>query len=229
MSGQLPLALRPRHAPALDDFVIGANQALIDALKTLLIKEKENLLYLFGPSGCGRTHLLTAQCGLGETMGLRCAYLPLADHASLAPEMLTGLEDMDLLTIDDVERIGGLASWETALFGLFNRCRERGTRLLFSADRGPASLPIALPDLRSRLAWGLTLAVKPLDDAGRMSLLQQLAAQRDVRLPAEVARYLLQRAPRQPSDLINLMDRLDQAALAAQRQRLTIPFVRDFL
>ena len=229
MSKQLPLALRLSQTPNLDDFVIGENQTLIDALKATLEGQGESLLYLFGPPGCGRTHLLTAQCGRAERHGLRCAYLPLSEHSELAPEMLAGLEDMDLLAIDDIQQIGGVATWETALFGLFNRCRDRGTRMLFSADCGPTALPIQLPDLRSRLAWGLTLAIKPLDDPGRMQLLQTLAKQRDMQLQDDVARYLIERAPRHPDDLITLIDRLDQAALAAKRQKLTIPFVRKFV
>jgi DnaA family protein len=99
---------------------------------------------------------------------------------------------------------------------------------LFSADCGPAALPLGLPDLRTRLAWGLTLAIAPLDDAGRQELLQALAARRGLELPIEVARYLLERAPRHPKDLVSLIDALDRASLAEQR-RLTVPFVREHL
>ena len=229
MNRQLPLALRVQTAPSLNDFVMGTNRTLPDALSAMLVDGNDALLFLFGPPGCGRTHLLTAQCARAERHGLQCAYLPLAEHADLAPSMLLALETRDLIAIDDIHRIAGLDVWETALFGLFNRCRERGTRLLFSADCGPAALPIDMPDLRSRLAWGLTLAIKPLDDAGRQTLLQRLAEQRALELPDEVADYLLTRTPRHPNDLIKLVDRLDQAALAAQRQKLTIPFVRDFV
>ncbi len=118
--------------------------------------------------------------------------------------------------------------WEQALFALFNRCLDRDTRLLFSADRGPAALPLHLPDLRSRLTSGLTLALKPLDDRGRLALLQSLAERHALALPDEVARYVLTRSSRDPGDLIEIIERLDQASLAEQR-RLTIPFVRDLL
>jgi DnaA family protein len=228
MSEQLPLALQLRHAPSLDDFVIGANQVVVDALKHSLAGNGETLLYLSGPSGCGRSHLLAGQCALGERHGLRCVYLPLAQHAELAPEMLQGLEQLDLVAVDDVQAVAGNPAWEAALFALFNRCRDAGTRMLFSADCGPASLPIALADLRSRLAWGLTLAIQPLDDRGRLELLRSLARRHALDLPDDVARYLLERTPRHPNDLVETINQLDHASLAAQR-RLTIPFVRDHL
>ncbi|MGB5742669.1 MAG: DnaA/Hda family protein, partial [Sedimenticolaceae bacterium] len=88
--------------------------------------------------------------------------------------------------------------------------------------------PLSLPDLRSRLASGLTLALQPLDDRGRLALLQCLAARHALNLPDEVGRYLLTRSSRDPGDLIAIIQRLDQASLAEQR-RLTIPFVRGLL
>ena len=201
---------------------------VIDALRHSLAEQGEPLLYLSGPSGCGRTHLLTAQCALGEQHGLQCAYLPLAQYHELAPEMLQGLEALDLVAVDDVQAIAGHTAWEAALFALFNRCRDHKTRMLFSADRGPASLPIELADLRSRLAWGLTLAIQPLDDQGRLELLRSLAGRHALNLPDDVARYLLERTSRHPIDLVETVKRLDHASLAAQR-RLTIPFVRNHL
>ena len=59
MSQQLPLSLGLQHAPGLDDFIVGRNQAVIAALRRSLGADGERLLYLFGPDGCGRSHLNT--------------------------------------------------------------------------------------------------------------------------------------------------------------------------
>jgi len=228
MTRQLPLALGLQHAPGLDDFVVGRNQAVIDALRRSLEPSGEPILYLFGPTGCGRSHLLLGQCAEAEQHGLRCAYLSLAEHAALAPEMLEGLESLDLVAVDDVQSIAADGVWEEAVFALFNRCRDLGTRMIFSADCGPGALPLQLPDLRSRLTWGLTLSLHTLDDAGRLQLLQSLATRRALKLPEDVARYLLDRTSRHSGDLVETIARLDRASLAEKR-RLTIPFVRDSL
>lgn len=228
MSKQLPLALGLPHTPSLKDFVIGQNQAVIDALSRCLDGRGEPLVFLSGASGCGRTHLLLGECAAAQQAALQCAYLPLVEHGDLSTAMLDGLEALDLVAVDDVHAIAGDAAWERALFNLFNRCREQATRMLFSADRGPAALPLELPDLRSRLSWGLTLVVQGLDDNGRLQLLHSLAARRALKMPEEVARYLLDRSPRHTRDLIAIVECLDRASLAEQR-RLTVPFVRDSL
>jgi len=228
MTQQLPLALTLRHAPHLEDFVVGRNEAVIDALQRALDGSGERVVFLTGPPDSGRSHLLMGQCSAAQARGLQSAYVPLAQHPDLAPAMLDGLEGLDLIAIDDVQCAAARLPWEQALFALFNRCLDRDTRLLFSGDRGPAALPLRLPDLRSRLASGLTLALKPLDDRGRLALLQCLAARHALTLPEEVARYVLTRSSRDPGDLITIIQRLDRASLAEQR-RLTIPFVRDLL
>lgn len=228
MSVQLPLALKLQHAPSLDDFIVGNNRPVIDALRRSLDGDGEPLIFVLGPPGCGRSHLLAGQCAAAEQAGLSSGYLPLEDAAELDPMMLDGLEDLDLLTVDDVQHIAGDAAWEHALFHLFNRCRESRTRLLFSADRGPAALPLQLADLRTRLAWGLTLGIEPLDDAGRLELLRSFAIRRALAMPDDVARFLLERAPRHPNALAGAIERLDSASLA-ERRRLTIPFVREQL
>lgn len=228
MTQQLPLALQLHHPPQLKDYVVGRNQAILAALDEALEPGGQPLVFVSGPAGSGRTHLLSGQCAAAERRGLRCAYVPLREHAALAPAMLQGLEALDLIAIDDVDAIAGAAAWEQGLFGLFNRSRDQGARLLFSANRGPAALPLDLPDLRTRLAWGLTMALQPLNDAGRLEMLQSLAARRALELPTEVGQFLLARSPRHPKALVVLVDRLDRISLAEQR-RLTVPFVRDRL
>jgi len=228
MSQQLPLELQLQSPSQLDSFVAGNNQTLLGLLKQQLSPQGEPLIFISGEYGSGRSHLLMGQCTSVQQAGFQAAYLPCADIVPLAPEMLDGLDQLDLIAIDDVQLLASLDHWEDALFALFNRARDRGCRLLISADAAPGNIPFKLPDLQSRLSWGGNYQLQPLDDASRQQLLCSLAQRRGLTMSSEVARYLLDRYSRDSHSMKELIDRLDQASLTEQRP-LTIPFVREQL
>ncbi len=224
MPQQLALGLSLRSSVDFASFIIGRNGEAVSRLRTPL----DPFVYLWGESGCGKSHLLQAACLQAHLEERLPAYLPLKSEREIDPEMLDGLEGYALVCLDDLERIAGKPEWERAIFNLFNLLRENGGQLVVAADRPPAGLAIGLPDLASRLTWGPCYHLIPLDDSERMELLLASAERRGLSMSAETASFLLQRTPRDIHFLTLLMDRLDSASLAAQR-RLTIPFVREIL
>jgi DnaA family protein len=100
--------------------------------------------------------------------------------------------------------------------------------LIFAAGVSPRQLDWSLDDWRSRAAACAVYQLRELDEAGRVEALRLRAAQRGLQLPQETSEYLLRRMPRDLISLYEVLDRLDEASLAAQR-RLTIPFIRDAL
>ena len=228
MSAQLPLQIGLRPPATLEGFVAGDNAQALASVHACALGTGETLLFLAGPRGSGRTHLLAGACNLAATAGLRCAYLPMGDPAGLAPGLLSDLEALDLVCLDDLEGIAGDRGWEEAVFGLFNGLRDHGGRLIAAAALAPGDLPIALADLRSRLGWGLVLTLRPLRDEQLRAALAAAARARGLRLGDGVARYLVDRLPRALPDLLGALDRLDRASLAAKRP-LTLPFVRAHL
>ncbi len=226
MTAQLPLQLSPRPGLQLDDYLPGPNAQVLSALKEMLGPTGGGQLYLSGTAGSGKTHLLVGLCELAEARGLSAVYLPMAEHHAWQPAMLDGLEAMDLIAIDDVHLLATETDWEAALFALYNRARDLQRRMLFSASQGPARLPLALPDLRSRLGWGSAYRLQALSDEDKVLLLQREAGRRGLTLDSGVSAYILRHCPRHTPALLQLLERLDHAALAAQR-RLTLPFVRE--
>jgi len=225
---QLPLGLELRNPTRLHDFVAGDNQALMQSLRKQLSEDGETQIYIHAPSGTGRTHLLLGQCNAAREAGWSPVYLAAGEIESLSPQLLEGMEQYPLLAIDDIDQLAGRKDWEQALFALFNRARERGCRLLFSATNAPAKAGFELADLSSRLAWGITFRLRPLADSQRQRLLIALSERRGLEMPIDVARYLLQRYSRDIPRLVALVERLDRDSLAEKR-RLTIPFVRSRL
>lgn len=228
MLQQVPLQLRFNPAQTFASFLTGGNEAAMAALAACAAGRGETLIFLWGGAGLGKSHLLNASCQASHGAGKRSAYLPLAEIRRHGPEILEGLEQMDLLCLDDIHCVAGEQAWEHALFHLFNRLRDAGGRLIAAADASPPSLPLGLPDLRSRLGWGLTFRINALTDEDKLAALSQRAKQLGMELTPAVGHYLLTHCPRDQSSLWRLLDLLDQATLAAKR-KLTIPFIKLYL
>ena len=227
MIPQLPLALRWPRRQRFEHFHAGANAAALAAVQALALEPAAPWIYLHGASGSGRSHLLMAACQAASAAGRRVQYLPLAALSNRAA-VLRGVAGSELLALDDLGAIAGNRDAEHALFDLYNRARAEGNALLFAADAAPTQLGIELPDLRSRLGACTQFALKPLDDGERRAVLKAQAASRGIELDDSVLDWLFARYARDLGALLDLLDRLDVASLAAQR-RITVPFLREFL
>jgi DnaA family protein len=221
---QLPLQLRLDEQATLENFLAGP--AVQPLLRTLRDGDAEAVHFLHGPAEVGKSHLLQAAC---QQRAGRVAYLPLAELGSADPQaLLADLERCACLAIDDLHAVLPEPRWEEALFHLVNRCRESGCQLLLAARRPPADLGVQLPDLRSRLAGGLTWALPPQDDAERLRILALRAARRGLPLSPAVLEYLGRRASRSLRELLAILERLDVASLREQRS-ITVPLVRRIM
>lgn len=228
MTGQTPLALRFDSCMDFARFYVAGNEEAVAALIQLARGTGGTQVHLWGETGHGKTHLLHATCALAHATGRRTLYLPLTTPPANDADIFDGLDAFDLVCLDDVDVIAGNPGLETALFHAFNRLSQKRGHLLTSARTPPAQLAIALPDLKSRLAWGVALRLNPLADDDKLAALTARAQQRGLDLPQVVGRFLLTRCPRDLPSLWALLDRLDQASLAAGRP-LTIPFVKTLL
>ena len=225
---QLPLEVGPPDHAVFASFYAGPNASLRHALEEIASVRSRAMLWLWGPPGSGRSHLLQATVAHAGAKGDRVAYLPLSADAGLTPAAVTGMGEMDVVCVDDVDHVAGQADWESALFALFEQLRARAARLVIAAGCGPLHAGFALPDLASRLTSGATFRLQALTDDEKIEALQQRSAWRGLDLPDDTAAYLLTHADRDSASLFALLDRLDREALAAQK-RLTVPFVRSIL
>ena len=225
---QLPLGLSLREAARFESFFPGQNQELFQGLQLAAEGKGESLLYIAGADGLGKTHLLQAACHHASQCKRSVAYFPVQELLGLAPAILDDLEQMELVCLDDVHAIAGNEHWEQALFDLFNRLRDSGSTLLVSSVKRPDQSGFGLADLVSRLGWGVTYTLKPLDEPDVLKALTCRVNARGLDLPDDTAQFLLRRFPRDLTPLFALFDTLDEASLVEQR-RLTIPFVKTVL
>ncbi|MDO9269035.1 MAG: DnaA regulatory inactivator Hda [Methylobacter sp.] len=228
MAEQLSLDFEFRANQTFDDFFPGANHEIVTHLQQCIASLGEQQIFLWGKSGLGKTHLLQACCHRAQNQNLSSFYFDLSQAVLPDPSILNGLDDYDLVCFDNIEHIAGNSAWELAFFNFFNRHRDRGHKLIVSASSAPNDIAIQLPDLKTRLNWGLTLKIQPLTDSDRIAALIFKADQMGFEIAPQAGRFLLTHYDRDPASLWALLEKLDRASLAAKR-KLTLPFLKQIL
>ncbi|MBI5786156.1 MAG: DnaA regulatory inactivator Hda [Rhodocyclales bacterium] len=216
---QLLLDLKPEQLPTLDNFVAGANTELLGRLHDLADRESYEAVYLWGPEGCGKSHLLAAT--VAAAAGHRPASFVAA--ADVGAEIATPTSM--LLAIDDVQHLNDGA--QVALFRVFNAARLAGLTLVLSGDEPPARLKLR-EDLRTRIGQAMIYEMKPLSDEEKSAALTRHALLRGMKVDPSLVRYLLSHGRRDLPSLMAVLDNLDRATLEQQRPA-TLPLLKEVM
>ena len=161
-------------------------------------------LLLFGPEGCGKSHLAQVW---RERAAAELVLGPGLDETAVARLFGAGA-----VAVDDADRAP-----ELSLLHLYNACIGRGGHMLLTARRTAGDWPVALPDLRSRLRAAAAVAVAPPDDALLAALLVKHFADRQLHVRPGVITFLVPRMERSFAAAAALAARLDAAGLGAKR------------
>jgi len=213
---QLPLSLTPPRACRFENFIAGANAALIENLRHGL--NSGEWLYLCGPAGSGKSHLAAATFHEANAAGRRTLFVPAGANVA---RMLEGV-DAELIVIDDIERLAGDAAAERALFNGLNRWRAARRGVLLT---GTGSNAFELADLCSRIGQCARLVLVPLNEAGLAELLDRLARDFEVVTGRGLNDYLMRHGPRSASSMVGLFERLARRA-QAERRVVSVPLAR---
>jgi DnaA family protein len=225
---QMPLQFEFQSNLTFASFFAGHNSELIAQLQALAGNGTEQQIFLWSEKGGGKSHLLQSCCHLAKALGKDPFFFQFDAKHLPSPTLLEGLEQVELVCLDDIHCIAGHSEWEQALFNFYNSHRQNNHKLLLAADCPPKYLPIALPDLKTRMAWGLTLKIQALRDDQIIDALTFKAHFLGFDIPPRVGRFLLSHYVHDLPTLWQLLERIDKATLAAQR-KLTIPFLKQIL
>jgi DnaA family protein len=225
---QVPLEFEFQGNQTFASYFPGNNAEIIAQLRLLATHGEEQQLYVWGDVGSGKTHLLQACCQQAKQAGKDPFYLQLNADSLPSTELLAGLENLELVCFDNLQAIAGHLDWEQALFGFYNAHRQNNHHLLLAADCPPKYLPFELPDLKTRMAWGLTLKIQSLREDQLIEALSYRARFLGFDISPNVGKFLLNHWVHDLPSLWRLLETIDHATLAEQR-KLTIPFLKKIL
>lgn len=215
---QMPLPIGVPPEPRFCNFIAAGNEAATSHLAQLSAPAAP--VYLWGPAGSGKSHLLHALAAGWREQGAGVGSFDARRRAPWPVE-----PDWSLVVVDDVQALD--ADQQHAAFSLFVEAAGRGLQLAAAGTWPPVDLGVR-DDLRSRLGWGHVFQLRPLEEHHMRAAIRREADRRGIALGDEVMHYLLTRLPRDLSRQMALLDRLDDYALA-QGRAVTVPLVRQML
>ena len=191
---QLTLDFGPPPPAGFHNFVAGRNRECLQTLRELPaqlrlgVEPPSRFVYVWGPEGSGKTHLVTA---------------------------LRAEAPAELVVVDDCQALDAAA--QEQLFHRFNAITQSpGEALVTFGDQPPSRLPL-LPDLASRLAWGIVFGLEPLGDDDLLAAMRNAAEERGLPIGEDVLAYLLRHTRRDMASLKTILDGLDRLSLEQQR------------
>jgi DnaA family protein len=228
MSQQRVIPISVADDTSLESFYSARNQPLIAELKRLLAGERvRRVLYLWGDSGSGKTHLLDACCSATQIAATKSLYVSLKQGFEEFGK-LREVDDDTLVCIDDLEQIAGSEEAQNIILSLYEKITI-GTGAIVASGTGPlSSMGLELKDLESRLSSGGTFNIYALDDDEKRKALKLRASKRGFTLDDNVIEFIMSHYRRDTKSLFALLDKMDSASLQAQR-KITVPFVKRLL
>ena len=199
-----------------------------------------NPLFLHGPTGLGKTHLMHAigSAAIAARPGIKVVYLSAEKFMVEFLEALRHrdtiafkqrLRSADLLMVDDVQFIAGKDSTQEEFFHTMNEIINAGRWLVISADRSPQNLEGIESRILSRLAWGLVADINPADYELRYNILRtKLLAQPEARVPDEVLQFLARKIAANVRELEGALNRVIAYGNLVKRD-IDLDFTREVL
>ncbi|MDO8667456.1 MAG: DnaA/Hda family protein, partial [Gemmatimonadales bacterium] len=215
----------PSAALSFDDYIEGqANEAVVRAARLVALEpgRRYNPLFIVGPSGVGKTHLLHA-VGNALAAGPSGPTVACLSSQSFVEELVAAIDGgniewwrrryrrADALLLDDVQLIAGKERTQEELFNLFNALADAEKQLVFTADRLPAQLEDIAPRLVTRFEGGLVVELVAPDRTMREKMVRKLLQAHGVAAEDDVVQYLAAR----PADSARAVQGLVNRALSS--------------
>jgi chromosomal replication initiator protein len=223
-------AIHPRYT--FDRFVTGpSNQLAAEAARSIgeRLGEATHPLYIYAPSGMGKTHLLSAiaHAVAQKRPSCRIAYLPTQRFVEEFVHAVRGgsveafdrkyRDDCDLLLLDDVHVLRRKDGTQERFFHIFNALYDRRAPIVMTSDQWPKEIPDIEERLRTRFLWGLIVDIQPPEYETRVAILRRKAEDEDIDLPDDVAQLVALKVSGSVRELEGVLGRLAAQAEITSR------------
>ncbi len=168
------------------------------------LEEKYNPLFIYGPSGLGKTHLLYAITNeiKKRAPGTKITYIRGEDFLNELVDCLSKkttadfrkkYRETDVLLIDDVHFIAGKTAVQEEFFNTFNTLYESQKQIILTSDRPSREIEHLTDRLRTRFEWGLSADIQPPDAELRAAIIKHKAQRAGITIPQEIVEYMAEK------------------------------------
>ena len=195
-----------------------------------ILKDKtfQDDLFIYGSKESGKTYLLQAICNSYSSLNKSSLYIPLKKAMDYGVEIFESLENIQLICLDGIENVISAIEWEKAIFNLINKTLISKSRLIITSSEDLESLNFSLPDLESRLRKIESYELTPIQDKDILDALKYISKLKSINLGDKEARYLVTYSQRNISNLVQILESLDQLSMEMKR-KITIPLIKEVI
>ncbi len=213
LTGQLPLEFIPEPYLGKEDFMVAACNHEAFALVDSWPAWPFFAICIYGPEGCGKTHLATMFAHNVANLANWPYKVPVVRAKDIHFETLQLFEKCSCLIVEELsENVDN-----EALFHLYNHYRNEGGYILFTAAQAPARTRFTLPDLQSRMNIVPSVAINEPDDEMLSALILKLFTDRQIMVAPEIINYILLNMQRSFAYARKLVAEIDSISLARKR------------
>ncbi|MBC8356317.1 MAG: AAA family ATPase [Planctomycetes bacterium] len=236
-----PQRREPCYSRTLDSFVVGVgNRIAMTAAKSVCERPGSiSPLFIYGPPGCGKSHLQETICGtVRQTLGLRrvlslsseqfTSHFLDALHGSGLPSFRRKCRDVDVLAIDNVQFFAGKRATLVELQHTMDSLLRQGRQLILTADRPPNELRQLGPELAARVSGGLLCGIEHADYETRLGIAKQMSVRSRRAIPERVLQLVASELTGDARRIAGALHRLE-ATSEALDQTITLDFARSTL
>ncbi|MBT3204612.1 MAG: hypothetical protein HOM14_12430 [Gammaproteobacteria bacterium] len=223
---QIPLPLSFDKRFSLENYIAENSAYICQNLTALFDETGEPLIGLWGGIDSGKTHLLNACAHYARHCHVQFHLFDALQLLEAEAQSFSDFPYGSVLGVDNLDLLAGNRDWEEQFYQLINRVKSGEIRFVFTLSRNPRDIGFRLPDLKSRLMWGLLISLNSPDDEQLSEVLKARAKLLGLEMSDGALNYLLTHYSRKLSEQMKLLYQLDHASMSSKR-KITIPLIRE--